>query len=85
MKKLVYAAIALSAITGAALAMAQVFRPAAGDVANRAQSSDTSGGQWVLLQGYGRHGEIVFQWHYVDVRRQERDVGNYHGFHTPGQ
>jgi hypothetical protein len=46
---------------------------------------DTSGGQWLLLQGYGRHGEVVFQWHYIDVRRQERDVRNYHGFHTPGQ
>lgn len=27
----------------------------------------------------------LFCRHYVDVRWQERDVRNYHGFHTPGQ
>jgi hypothetical protein len=85
MKKIIYVAIALFAIAGAAPAMAQVALPAAADATNIAHSPDTSGGQWLLLQGYGRHGEVVFQWHYIDVRRQERDVRNYHGFHTPGQ
>jgi uncharacterized protein YodC (DUF2158 family) len=38
-------------------------------------AADPAGGQRMLLQGYGRHGEVEFHWYYVTPP----NFGRYHG------
>ncbi len=89
MKTLTYAAVALAVIAGAAPAMAQlaqpaapVAQPAAPDAATvQAQPSvvtgalDPTSGRWMLLQGYGKDGEVNFTWYPVT----QPDFSRYHG------
>jgi hypothetical protein len=81
MKTLTYAAVALAVIAGAAPAMAQFAQPAAPDAATvQAQPSVVTGaldptGRWMLLQGYGKDGEVNFTWYPVT----QPDFSRYHG------
>ena len=82
MKTLTYAAVALAVIAGAAPAMAQFAQPAAPDAATvQAQPSvvtgalDPTSGRWMLLQGYGKDGEVNFTWYPVT----QPDFSRYHG------
>jgi hypothetical protein len=81
MKTLTYAAVALAVIAGAAPAMAQFYQPAATDAPTAAaQSPAMSGavdpsGRWMLLQGYGKDGEVNFTWYPV----MQPDLSRYHG------
>jgi hypothetical protein len=80
MKTLTCAAVALAVIAGAAPAMAQFYQPAAPDtpIAAPAQSPATTvdpSGRWMLLQGYGKDGEVNFTWYPV----MQPDLSRYHG------
>ncbi len=83
MTTLTYAAITLAVIASAAPAMAQMVQPAAPDAefAVPAQSPamtearDPTGGRWMLLQGYGKDGEVNFTWYRVP----QPDFSRYHG------
>jgi hypothetical protein len=81
MKTLTYAAVALAVIAGAAPAMAQFYQPAAPDAPTAAaQSPAMTGavdpsGRWMLLQGYGKDGEVNFTWYPV----MQPDLSRYHG------
>ena len=75
MKTLTYAAVVLAAITGAAPAMAQSFQPFAVQAASPTEASDLTGGRWMLLQGYGKDGEVNYTWYYV----KHPDLSRYHG------
>jgi hypothetical protein len=41
---------------------------------------DPNAPRWMLLEGYGSHGELRQHWQLV--RPEDFDVTNYHGFHT---
>jgi len=83
MKTLTYAAVALAVIAGAAPAMAQFVESTASDaaIAVPAQSpattgaADLTGARWMLLQGYGKDGEVNFTWYPVT----QPDFSRYHG------
>ena len=76
MKSLIYAAIALTGVAGAAPAMAQAVQPTTSMTrASTATSTAPPTGRWMLLQGYGNHGAIDFTWYYVTPP----DFGRYHG------
>jgi hypothetical protein len=45
-----------------------------------AMPSDPNAPRWMLLEGYGRHGELRQHWQLVNP--QNFDATNYHGFHT---
>ena len=75
LKTLTYAAVALAVIAGAAPAMAQSFQPFAVQAASPTEASDLTGGRWMLLQGYGKDGEVNYTWYYV----KHPDLSRYHG------
>ena len=81
MKTLTCAAVALAVIAGAAPARAQFYQPAATDAPTAAaQSPAMSGavdpsGRWMLMQGYGKDGEVNFTWYPV----MQPDLSRYHG------
>jgi hypothetical protein len=45
-----------------------------------AMPGDPNAPRWMLLEGYGRHGELRQHWQLVNP--QDFDASNYHGFHT---
>jgi hypothetical protein len=80
MKTLTYAAAVLAVIAGAAPAMAQVAQPALQNSVVQAPPSALTNvpdptGQWMLLQGYGKDGEVNFTWYPV----MHPDLSRYHG------
>ena len=82
MRSLTYVAVALAVIAGAAPAMAQVVQAAPDpDASIAAQPPAMAGapapasGQWMLLQGYGKDGEVNFTWYPV----MHPDLSRYHG------
>lgn len=88
-KNLLYAIVALDLMLDTAPAMAQTVTSAVpyGQISALppattapAQPADPNAPRWMLLEGYGRHGEIREHWQLV--RPQDFDVSNYHGFHT---
>ena len=74
MKTLTYAAAALAIIAGVAPAMAQSFEGFAAQATSPSEASDLTGGRWMLLQGYGKDGEVNYTWYYV----KQPDFSRYH-------
>ena len=77
MKNLIYGAVTLAVLAGTAPAMAQAVQSTPDEpIAAQAQpgdavdAADPAGGQRMLLQGYGRHGEVEFHWYYVTPQFQ---------------
>ena len=80
MKTLTYAAVALAVIAGATPAMAQFAQTPDAPIAAPAQAPAMTGapgqtGRWMLLQGYGKDGEVNFTWYPVT----QPDFSRYHG------
>ena len=84
MRSLTYVAVALAVIAGAAPAMAQVVQAAPdpdASIAAQPQLPAMAGapapasGQWMLLQGYGKDGEVNFTWYPI----MHPDLSRYHG------
>ena len=82
MKNLICGAVSLAVLAGTAPAMAQAVQSTPDEpIAAQAQpgdavdAADPAGGQRMLLQGYGHHGEVEFHWYYVTPP----NFGRYHG------
>ena len=67
--------MALAVIAGAAPAMAQSFQAFAVQAPSSTEASDLTGGRWMLLQEYGKDGEVNYTWYYV----KHPDLSRYHG------
>jgi hypothetical protein len=89
MKSYIALVAALALVMGTAPAIAQTVTatlpygqtstpPAA--VGSAATPGDPNAPRWMLLEGYGRHGELRQHWQLVNP--QDFDASNYHGFHT---
>lgn len=76
MRNLIFTAVGLLAIGGAAPALAQAG-PSAYEppVTVQGRAMDAPGGRWELLQGYGKDGEVIYTWYYVTAP----DVSRYRG------
>ena len=86
-KNFLYAIVALGLMLDTATATAQTSAVPYGQISALppattapARPADPNAPRWMLLEGYGRHGEIREHWQLV--RPQDFDVSNYHGFHT---
>ena len=77
MRNLTCVAIVLALVPAAAPAMAQAVQPtdSPAPTAVQKQSSDVAHGQWMLLQGYGKDGEVHYTWYYVT----QLDLSRYRG------